>query len=770
MPLLNRLHYQIRVQIARDLDRRTHPIHGCDSCRPAAALQLALCHEVAFGVQRDKSKTMKTSSFRKILREMRGMNKYYQRERNRRELERLYPEHFEQDLVRVFTYDQISNALTTRIYQMEIEGKKTAGLGLLSLPILLKTLGDLSVRAGRYKGAEDCYRKVISITRQYLEGEQALIHGYSALALTLLLEAQGRRDDAIVVSETSSIDSVPCGWYTDAEIIQTRLYIAERRLNKIFRLKSPHALTDSEHYALCQMDQDTSKAFCETLPITLLEERRVEESIQVQRLSIESSMRDPKNTRKTKNYRKKLLLVLTMLDGDAERVQEASRMVTEIREAYEVDEVAMLEIKPLQALMLVKQDVQISNALGMLRECLQAKKVLVSGTEVLTLGCMNHLAYTLTFLLEENEPLSIQFDLLDLCERINTFRHKESIILLMVTLSIQGFLDRSVKMIDDILDAGILEFSDLLIMKCHKAFVLSTQGVTFEDLQLLEKALSIVTSLRSEAQSVAEDDLGQKSLVESTFASVLSKMHILSQSCGHKDRSQDFKMRALQAHSSAVKMMTTAWGEYDRRTIRATERLAAALAEYDHKGAKEIYNKILSFKYASNEITDDEWRSLRRTHARSHNALIVNENDKATITRYCANQTRLVQHSVSDYGDDHPETMLERVGLVEIHCKLGQYLDAETILITIRDSWRRRFGPRHPGIIPVRRALLFVHLKMRGANDIRLVAEMSELYYFTRDVLGDRDGKNSKTVELRTLLRETLASGLFADDDGFAVN
>ena len=130
-----------------------------------------------------------------------------------------------------------------------------------------------------------------------------------------------------------------------------------------------------------------------------------------------------------------------MLDGDAEQVQEASRMVTRLREAYKEDEVAMLEIKLLQALILAKQGVQTSNALSMPRESLEAKEVLVSSTEVLTLGYMNHLAYTFTLFLEENEPLSIQFDLLDLCERINDFRHKESVILLMITLSNQGFLD-----------------------------------------------------------------------------------------------------------------------------------------------------------------------------------------------------------------------------------------------------------------------------------------------------------------------------------------
>lgn len=64
MPLFNRLHYQIRVQIVRDLNTRVHPIHGCDSCRLAAALRLALYHEIAFGVQRDKSKTMKGIFFR----------------------------------------------------------------------------------------------------------------------------------------------------------------------------------------------------------------------------------------------------------------------------------------------------------------------------------------------------------------------------------------------------------------------------------------------------------------------------------------------------------------------------------------------------------------------------------------------------------------------------------------------------------------------------------------------------------------------------------
>ncbi|KAL9077705.1 MAG: hypothetical protein Q9161_000077 [Pseudevernia consocians] len=765
MPIFNRLHYQIRVQIVRDLNQRTHPIHGCDSCRPAAALQLALCHEVAFGVQRDKSKTMKGSSFQKLVREV---NHYDRKERNRRQLELLYPAYFEQYLVQVFTCHQISNALTTRIYQMEIEGKNEAGLGLLSLPVLLKTLGDLSVRAGRYKGAEDCYKKAISSTHRHREGDLALIHAYSAIALTLLLEAQGRRDEAIIVFETSSKPSIPYTWQIDANVVLYRLRVAERRFGTVLQLRLPDIFTASEHYVLRQMNQDTLKAFCETLPIALLEEGRVEESIQLQRGYIESSMGDPNNAQQTKDYRKKLLLVLTMLDGDAERVQEASRVVTELRGAYEEDEVAMLEIKPLQALILAKQGVQTSNALSMLRETLEAKEVLESGTEVLTLGCMNHLAFTLTLLLEEKEPLSIQFDLLDLCERINDSRHRESIISLMVTFSNQGFLDRSVKMIDDVLDAGILDSRDQLIMQHHKAFILSTQGLAFEDLQLLEKALSIVSSLRSEAQFVFEDNSRQKVYVECTFASVLSKMHILSQSYKHEDRSRDIEMRALQAHTSAVELMTAAWGKYDGRTIRATERLAAALAQYDPGGADKIYKEVLSFKHASNEMTNGEWRSWRRTYARCHDALVVNVNNKDVINKFCVEQSRLLQHSARDYGDDHPETMLERLSLAHIHCKLGQYKEAEALVERVRGSWCRRFGTKHPGIIHVRRALFFIHRNL-GANGIELVSEMSELYYLALEVLGSKDRQNPRVIEFKTYLEDTLASSPFAGDEGFAV-
>ncbi|KAL9132960.1 MAG: hypothetical protein Q9175_005865, partial [Cornicularia normoerica] len=707
---------------------------------------------------------MKGSSFQKLVREV---NHYDRKERNRRQLELLYPEYFEQDLVQVFTYHQISNALTTRIYQVEIEGKNEAGLGLLSLPFLLKTLGDLSVRAGRYKGAEDCYRKAISITHRRREGDLALIHAYSAIALTLLLEAQGRRDEAIVVFETSSKRSIPYTWKIDANIVLTRLRVAERRLDTVLQVRLPDVSTASEYYVLRQMNQDTLKAFCETLPIALLEEGRVEESIQLQRGYIESSTGDPNNAQQTKEYRKKLLLVLTMLDGDAERVQEASRMVTELRGVYEEDEVAMLEIKPLQALILAKQGVQTANALSMMRESLEAKEGLVSGTEVLTLGCMNHLAYTLTLLLEENEPVSIQFDLLDLCERINDSRHRESIISLMVNLSNEGFLDRSVKMIDDVLDAEILGSPDQLIMQRHKAFILSTQGLAFEDLQLLEKALSIVSSTRSEGQSVFEENSRQKLHVECTYASVLSKMHILSQSYEDEDRSRDFQMRALQAHTSAVESMTAAWGKYDGRTIRATERLAAALAQYDPGGANKIYKEILSFKHASKEMTNDASLSWRRTYARCYDALVVNVNNKDVVNKFCVKQSRLLQHSARDYGDDHPETMLQRLSLAATHCKLGQYKEAEALVEMVRGSWCRRFGTKHPGIIPIRRALFFIHRNM-GINGIQLVSEISELYYLALEVLGSENRQNPRVIEFKTYLARTHASSPFASDDGFA--
>ena len=185
-------------------------------------------------------------------------------------------------------------------------------------------------------------------------------------------------------------------------------------------------------------------------------------------------------------------------------------------------------------------------------------------------------------------------------------------------------------------------------------------------------------------------------------------MHILSQSYEDEDRRWDFKMRAIQAHTSVVVSMTAAWGKHDKGTIRVTERLAAALAQHHPGEAKKLYEEILSFKHASNEMTnDDESRSWRRTYARSHDALIVKVNHKDVLHKYRVNQNRLLQHSARDYGSDHPKTMLGRLSLAYKHGKLGQYKEAEALVEMVRRSWCRRFGTRHPGIIHVRRAPFF---------------------------------------------------------------
>lgn len=79
----------------------------------------------------------------------------------------------------------------------------------------------------------------------------------------------------------------------DANIVLIRLRVAERRFDTVLRIKLPDVLTASEHYVLRQMNQNTLKAFCETLPIALLDEGRVEESIQLQRGYIERSIGGP---------------------------------------------------------------------------------------------------------------------------------------------------------------------------------------------------------------------------------------------------------------------------------------------------------------------------------------------------------------------------------------------------------------------------------------------------------------------------------------------
>lgn len=499
------------------------------------------------------------------------MTRYDRRDRYRRELEISYAEYFEQDVARIYTHDQISNALTTRIYQMEIKGKEETGYGLQSVPILLKTLADLSVRAGRYKGAEDCYKKAFSLTQRRREGDLAWIHAYSALALALVFEVQGRRDEAIFVLETSSKPSMPYSWEIDFNIVLTRLRIAERRFDAVFQLNLPGTLAASKSHLLRQMNQETSKAFCETLPMALLEEGRLDDSIQLQRQIINSSTGEDSteghlHARRARDG-KKLRLCLTMLDGDVEQVQEASSIVAELRDAYEDDDVAMLEIQPMQAVILAKQGVQTGDVLGKPRESLEAMEAQVPRTDVLKLGCMDHLADTLTVLLEEDEPLSMQFSLHDLCTRVNDLEDRASIISLMVTMSFQGCLKRSIKMIEAILDAGFLGFSDLLTMQCHQAFILSTEGLAFENLQLLEKTFSTISSVRSESQVVFEGTAEQRLHVERIFASVLSKMYMFFRSLEHDDP-QDLKTQATQAHASAVYLMTAAWGNTTREPSR----------------------------------------------------------------------------------------------------------------------------------------------------------------------------------------------------------
>ena len=773
MPLFNRLHYQIRVQIVCDLRRKVDAVHGCGACRPAAALQLALCHEVAFGVPRDTTQATKGSSFGKLLGEVRH---YDRPDRHRRRLEILYPGYFDQGIVGTYNHDHISNALTTKIYQAEIRGKEETGLSYWSLPVLWNTLGDLSVRAGRYKGAEGCYRKVVSLTQGRYEGYPAIIRAYSVMALALLLEGQGRRHEAIVVHQASlPKPSMPITWEIDFSILLTRLRIAERHFDLALRADFRGILAASQRSVCPQMDQPTFKSFCETLPMALLEEGRVDDSIRLQRQIIEglaedsstgdSLTEDPstKARRRRVRDRQKMQICLTMLDGNAEQVREVSSIVAELREAYGDDDILMLTLEPIEALLLTKQGVEAVDVLSKLKDNLEAKEAHVSRMDSLTLGCMNHLADTLTLLLEENEPLLMHFSLHDLCTRMEHFEGRISVISLMVTMTIKGCFDRSINMIDTILDAGFLTVSDLLIMQCHKAFILSTQGLAFENLQLLEKAMSTVNSVKSDSQIVFEGNAEQTLLVERTFASVLSKVHMYLRTRKHENRSHHFQMSAIQAHTSVVHSTMAAWGENDKRTIRATERLVVATAGHDPVKAEKIYEKLLTSQHMMDKPAA---YSLKRTFARLHDTSIINVTEFYDLEKLRSNQFHLLRNAVKVYGEDHLETMLERISLANINYMLAQFREAEALAQMVRLSWSRRFGQRHQGLVHIRQALFLIHRSM-GINGLQLVAEISELYYFTLDVLGSKDRRHPRVMEVKTYLDNTLANSPFVGDEGF---
>lgn len=705
----------------------------------------------------DKSKASTERGLPKLLKQLQSPDKNYQ---HHRELEMQYYTHFERALADIYTFEQISDAISTRIYEHEIQGKQISACGLGSIPTLAKTLGDILVRCGRYDEGRDSYRKAISLMKLDRDIHE-LAYGQSVIALSLLLERQGKRDEAIRELHRVLKNTLPNGfrWQIKARIILLRLLITEDRLNDALKLDPISILKNAKNSGLPRSDIKNLMEISGTLIEKLSQQKRITEAIKLHRAWINSLAKVLDESQRYIDYLW-LDFVLTLSDGDTKQIQEASRLVAQLRSRCEQDDLATLRTKTIQALILAKTRSNVAAAILTLKEALDGREMLKNTASELTLGCMSHLSKTLHHQLEECLPLAILKDLFHISQGLTLYDDQFSVICLIVTLSTKGAFQRALNLMEDVLKIRAISFADRLRIRNHMAFMISTEALESENWNQLIRSLQMAKYVWEEARETFGEDPSQKFNVESILASVYSKHAILYRSQEFDDLAIQHEKLSIIRHTSAMQIATETFGIQDARTTLAAEKLAAASVRANFNKAIGIYENIVDFRNQLIEPSADEVLLARRTYARMQEALssLSSNQSEEFFGAICENQRLLLKSAVNDYGPNHPETLHRTLILAKCYIRLSRYQEAETLLQIAHATWTKVYGARHPGIISLLKDIALNHLRM-GRHHLEIISELTALYYLALDVLGGSDIRHPRVLGCR----RDLATALMTD-------
>lgn len=158
-PLLNRVHYLIRVQIVSEL---TEPV-GCFECRQLADTYLRLCEELAFGTSSPEP-VARTDTSNRLLRLLRRTkdydNDYYV---SLPDMPQELVSSLLVDRVDQYTVDELPKAI--QILFQETKGNLDSGYTPRSIQVLYSTPGRLFSLIGRYEESEICHRNALGMKK-----------------------------------------------------------------------------------------------------------------------------------------------------------------------------------------------------------------------------------------------------------------------------------------------------------------------------------------------------------------------------------------------------------------------------------------------------------------------------------------------------------------------------------------------------------------------------------------------------------------------------
>ena len=370
-PLLNRLHYLIRVQIVSELTERV----GCFECRQLAETYLHLCEELVLGTSRPEP-VARTDTSNRLLRLL-GRTKDYDNDYyvSLPHLPQEVVSSLIVDRVDQYTVDELPKAI--QILFQETKGKLDSGYTRRSIQVLYSTLGRLFSLIGRYEESEICHRnalgmkkpsewrvgqsfaarmrdvenaasgkKIMRRKRRRVQLKEAESNLYT-FSLVETLETQCKFDDAIeVLLKIRSITVGPNGLYIERETggerfhthriiharnLLIRFFIEQGNLEKVRDMGQRLDLQDALHsHPIWDSKVLDYFKVAQKLASAKLVQRQYQDASEIQRRLLQTSLEFfPNDNDRIRNIEAQLALSLSH-HNEARAIEEAERLQLKI--------------------------------------------------------------------------------------------------------------------------------------------------------------------------------------------------------------------------------------------------------------------------------------------------------------------------------------------------------------------------------------------------------------------------------------------------------
>ena len=594
---------------------------NCSVCRIPAALLLAFCHEVAFGIFRDVdisnewlresrapkshlSNLLKETSIYDNRSDPSGEEEYFVKGSHMR-----YRNSYSSSLATQIATEGVARPAID-LLRAEIKGKQEIGIARVSQYTLYDSLASILEKVGAFEEAEYA-RKQCCIIRRESNWLSRLFEAHVAEAdLARVLHAQGRGNEAISVLKTGFpfLLRNPNGkhpfwllrrkpWNRDPgmRLLLVKFLLESERLDEVLSMDLGFDTRDSsDMFANDHANVRANLVFMGKLGEALLARGRVDDAVKLhrdrRRLHVKLSGSGSRAAIIAQHD-----LAFALSHKGSEEVDESIALHSAVLDAQAKTDNLDLAVETRYALAfsLAKKG-QTANAIRTMRSALTTwiEAGMIESQQAM--GCTVKLGSCLCVDNESDLSMAVRFqtELLIQCEKEGHAGIQLAIIKLVLALSRPEGMDQAIQLSRTLLDLQTRYASSdsgaILRTQVYLTSLLSHQGFAVQNSVLLDEAMTVSETIKRTVEHVFDardvETVNAIRLSASVYSKKACHLYILY---GFGERDKPFLNKTIEVHRQALRVSEVALGWNDIATLSSATALANNLSDHGlHMGLK----------------------------------------------------------------------------------------------------------------------------------------------------------------------------------------